>query len=91
MAKANLIVNLPKCEFGEVQLTYLGHHVGRGVVLPGLAKLEAIVHFPVPQTHRQVMHILVMYEFYYKFLPNFAVLTKGRELSRNGLTSVNGL
>lgn len=55
LAEAGLVVNLPKCEFGQGQVTYLGHRVGRGEVLPRSAKVQAIVDFPAPQTWRQLM------------------------------------
>src|SRR4029434_7966777 len=39
LAKANLTVNLAKCEFGKATVTYLGKVVGRGQVHPVGAKV----------------------------------------------------
>lgn len=75
LADAGLVVNLPKCEFGKGQVTYLGHRVGRGQVLPRSAKVQAIVDFPCPQNRRELMRILGMSGFYRKFVPNFATVT----------------
>ena len=75
LAEASLVVNLAKCEFGKGQVTYLGHRVGRGEVLPRSAKVQAIMDFPVPQNRRQLMRILGMCGFYRKFVPNFATVT----------------
>ena len=86
LAEAGLVVNLPKCEFGKGQVTYLGHAVGRGKVLPRAAKVRAIADFPVPETRRQLMRILGMAGFYRKFVPNFATVTTPlTELLRKGV------
>lgn len=75
LEEAGLVVNLPKCELGKGQVTYLGHRVGHGEVLPKAAKIQAILDFPVPQTRRQLMRVLGMCGFYRKFVPNFAAIT----------------
>ena len=72
---AGLVVNWPKCEIGKGQVTYLGHHVGRGSVMPRAAKVRAILDFPAPRTKRQLMRILGMCGFYRRFVPNFAAVT----------------
>lgn len=69
---AGLVVNLPKCEFGKGQVTYLGHLVGRGSVRPRQAKIQAIADLPTPTTKRQLMCLLGMSGFYRRFVPNFA-------------------
>lgn len=72
---AGVVVNLPKCKFGKGTVTYLGHQVGCGTVLPQAAKVQAILDFPVPHTRIQLMWILGMCEFYRWFVPNFAAIT----------------
>lgn len=72
---AGLVVNLPKCELGKGRVTYLGHQVGYGAVLPKAAKVQAILDFPAPRTRQQLMRILGMCGFYRKFVPNFAAVT----------------
>ena len=72
LGAAGLVVNLPKCEFGKGQVTYLGHLVGRGSVRPRQAKVQAIVDLPTPTTKRQLMRLLGMSGFYRRFVPNFA-------------------
>ena len=86
LAEAGLVVNLPKCEFGQGQVTHLGHAVGRGEVLPRAAKVRAIADLPVPETRRQLMRIRGMAGFYRKFIPNFAAVTAPlTELLRKGV------
>lgn len=59
LQEAGLTVNLPKCEFGKGQVTYLGHQVGQGKVILCLAKVEAILELPTPRNHWQVMRVYV--------------------------------
>ena len=66
---------LPKCEFGKGQVTYLGHVVGQGCVMPRQAKVEAILGLPQPQGRRDIQRVLGMVGFYRRFVPNFATAT----------------
>ncbi len=45
LAKANLTLNLAKCDFGQATVTYLGKEVGQGQVRPIEAKIIAISNF----------------------------------------------
>lgn len=74
LESAQLVINLPKCEFAQSQVTYLGHQVGCGAVLPRLAKVQAIVELPAPTTRRQLMRVLGMCGFYRRFVHNFAAV-----------------
>ncbi|KAL2081327.1 hypothetical protein ACEWY4_023180 [Coilia grayii] len=76
LQQANLVINLPKCEFGKGQVTYLGHKVGQGMVAPRQAKVQAIVGLETPRTRRELMRILGMCGFYRRFVPNFAAVTE---------------
>lgn len=75
LADVGLVVNLSECEFGQGQVIYLGHHVGRGEVLPWIARVRAILDFPVLVNCRQLMRILGRCGFYRIFVPNFATVT----------------
>ena len=72
--KANLVVNLMKSEFGKAKVTYLGHVVGQGQVLPREAKIQAILDFPIPSTKRELLRFLGMSGFYRKFVPNYSTV-----------------
>ena len=74
LSSAKLTVNLLKSEFGQATVTYLGHIVGQGQVKPVMAKVEAILSFPVPVSKREVMRFLGMAGYYRKFCPNVAAL-----------------
>lgn len=71
---ANLTVNLAKCEFAKVTITYLGKIVGQGQVRTVRAKVEAIDHFPVPQSRKDLRRFLGMTGYYRAFCPNFATV-----------------
>ena len=52
LSRAMSTINLSKSEFGQAQVTYLGHVVGQGEVKPVSAKVEAIVNFPQPESKK---------------------------------------
>ncbi len=58
LVKANLTLNLAKCEFGQVTVTYLGMEVGQGQVRPVEAKVTAMTECPVPTTPQKVAEAL---------------------------------
>ena len=65
-----------KYQLAMPECTYLGHIVGGGVVKPVTSKIEAIAHFPRPETKKQVRSFLGLTGYYRCFLPNYAsVLT----------------
>nr|XP_054761448.1 uncharacterized protein LOC129267850 [Lytechinus pictus] len=72
--KANLVVNLMKSEFAKAKVTYLGHVVGQGQVLPREAKIQAILDFPIPTTKKELLRFLGMSGFYRKFVPNYSTV-----------------
>ena len=76
LSRAMLTINLSKSEFGQAQVTYLGHVVGQGEVKPVSAKVEAIANFPQPVSKKQLMRFLGMAGYYRRFCPNFAAVAE---------------
>jgi len=74
LSRANLTVNLVKCEFGRATVTYLGKIVGSGQVRPVESKVEAITNFPMPTTRRELRRFLGMVGYYRSFCKNFSVV-----------------
>lgn len=72
LAKASLMLNLAKCEFGKATVTYLGHQVGQGKVRPIDAKIQTISNIPVPNTCKSLRRFLGMAGDYRKFYRNFS-------------------
>ncbi|MGL4482151.1 MAG: hypothetical protein ACRCTW_06455, partial [Lactococcus garvieae] len=71
-SEANLTVNLAKSEFGCAHVTYLGHVIGQGQVVPVDAKIQAVLAFPVPTNKKALRRFLGMVGYYRKFCKNFA-------------------
>ena len=69
---AKLTVNLIKSDFGHAHVTYLGHVVGQGQIKPVMAKVKAIIDYPVPHSKKEVMRFLGMSGYYRKFCKNFS-------------------
>ncbi len=74
LAKANLTLNLAKCDFGQATVTYLGKEVGQGQVRPVEAKIIAISEFSVPTTRRELRRFLGMAGYYRSFCRNFSTI-----------------
>jgi len=56
LSQANLTVNLAKCEFARVTVTYLG----KGFMRPMRAKFLAIDEYPPPTNKKELMQFLCM-------------------------------
>lgn len=56
----SLTLNLAKSMFGKAIVTYLGKEVGQGKVCPVAEKVQAILEFPAPRTHRELRRFLGM-------------------------------
>ncbi len=67
-----LVINLKKTEFAKGNVTYLGHVVGGGQVVPRAAKVKAILELPVPTNKKDILRVLGVCGFYRKFVPNFS-------------------
>ncbi|KAI5617705.1 hypothetical protein C0J50_22774 [Silurus asotus] len=72
LSEANLTVNLAKSKFGCAHVTYLGHVIGQGQVVPVDAKIQAVLAFPVPNNRKALRRFLGIVGYYRKFRKNFA-------------------
>ena len=76
LSDANLTINLSKSEFCHTVVTFFGHEVGRGKVMPIEAKGKAISEFPITDGKRQLMRFLDMAGYYRKFCRNFSTIAE---------------
>ncbi|KAF7646241.1 hypothetical protein LDENG_00191140 [Lucifuga dentata] len=74
LTEASLTVNLAKCEFGKVTVTYLGRVVGQGEIRPVQAKVKTILEYPSPTTMKELVHFLGMVGYYRSFCKNFSTV-----------------
>ena len=71
---ANLKVNVNKCAFACEEVVVLGFKVSKDGINPNPAKVQGINDLKPPTTVSGVKQILGMFNFYQKFIPNFATL-----------------
>lgn len=70
-----IISKFSKCAFGCISIDYLGHKIsGQGVqVDPG--KIQAIQHWPLPRTLRNLWGFLGLSGYYRRFVKNYATIS----------------
>ena len=76
LEKANLQLNINKCEFLKTEICYLGHILSKQGVSPDPRKLKAVKHFPQPQTIKNVRQFLGLAGYYRRFIKNFATMSR---------------
>lgn len=60
LAEAQLTVNLAKCEFVKVTVTFLGQVVGQGQVHTVNVTVQVIMQYHVPATEKALMWFLLL-------------------------------
>ena len=75
LRETNLVLNLKKCDFVKGRVTYLGHQVEHGIVVPKSKYVEAISNFPVPINKKQIMCFLGMTGYFRRFILNYSTIT----------------
>jgi site-specific DNA-cytosine methylase len=71
-AKANLKIVPSKCDWGQLEIRFLGHLVSYNSIKADPAKTSAVTKFPRPQTVKQVQAFLGMANFFRQYIPHFA-------------------
>ena len=66
--KANLKLNLQKCQFCYCEVEYLGHIVTPNGCKPNIRNVEAIKEFPVPTTLKELRQFLGLTSLYCRFV-----------------------
>lgn len=69
---ANLYAKLKKCHFNDVQIEYLGHIVGQGMVQTDPKKVESIRQYPLPGTVTELRSFLGLANQFRKFVQGYA-------------------
>ena len=72
LEKYNLKVRIEKCSFGQTELEFLGHIVSGEGIKPSPKKIEALQKMPYPQTIKQLQSQLGFFNYFSRFIPNFA-------------------
>ena len=77
LAQTGFTINAKKCALARKSLTFLGHVVNEQGALPIPEKVAAIAALGYPQTKPQLRTFIALCNYYRRFVPNFAHMTKG--------------
>ncbi|PZC75624.1 hypothetical protein B5X24_HaOG205900 [Helicoverpa armigera] len=72
LQKADLKLNLSKCNFLKDKINYLGYEISAAGMRPGSEKIQSVIHFPCPQNVHGVRQFLGLVGYFRKFIQNFA-------------------
>ena len=75
LASHSLFANLSKCEFGCVELSYLGHRISDQGVAVEPDKVSAIQKWPLPATIKELRGFLGLCGYYRRFVYRYASTT----------------
>ena len=72
LAKHNVRLSGPKCQFLKDKVKYMGHILSKQGISPVKSKLEAIQQAPRPADVLELRSFLGMINYYSKFIPDFS-------------------
>lgn len=76
LEKANMKVQLDKCEFLQSEVEFLGFLISKDGIRANPKKVRAIVDFPLPCTVKDLRSFLGMAGHYRRFIKDYAKITK---------------
>lgn len=74
--KANLTLNLSKCDFLKDKIMYLGYEISGAGVRPGDKKVQSVLDYPCPSNSHSVRQFLGLVGYFRKFIRSFAILAQ---------------
>jgi hypothetical protein len=66
LTQAGFTANAEKCNFCKTQVSFLGHVIKQGVVLPESHRIEAILNYPAPRNEKQLCQFLGTSNYHHK-------------------------
>jgi hypothetical protein len=72
LTDARFTVNAEKCHFCRGEITFLGHVIREGGMVPCPKRIEAILSHPPPKIHRQLRQFLGITNYHQKFIVGYA-------------------
>ena len=76
MRKANLIIKLKKCKFGQRKIKFLGHTIGTDRLRTDPENIEKIINCSVPTDVTGVRKFIGLCNYYQKFIKDLSKLSK---------------
>ena len=84
-----LLIKASKCVWGQTELPYLGHIIGKDGVKPDPKKVQSVVDWPRPTCLRKVLQFLGLTNFFIKYIHGYANLTRPlTDLSKKNVSFV---
>jgi hypothetical protein len=71
LQQQQLYAKLSKCDFGCLEVEYLGHLISEDSVMADPAKIEAVVKWPVPRNPKALKGFLGLTGYYRKFVKGY--------------------
>ena len=75
LLNSKLTVKLSKCLFACSIVTYLGHNIGNGSMMPIKAKVQSLLSMPRPSDKKCLKSFLGAVGYYQRYIPKYADLT----------------
>lgn len=72
LRKANLKVQIDKCDFAKNSTKFLGHIIEEGKIKPDPIKIEAIRKWPLTRNRKEIKSFLGITGYYRKFIKDYA-------------------
>ena len=74
LREAKLTVKASKCNWGKLEVKYLGHLISNKTVKPDPAKVSAVQSFPTPKCLKDLQTFIGLIGYYRRFVPNMATV-----------------
>lgn len=72
LSAQRLELNLSKCKFAYTTVDFLGYSASANGIQPNDSHVRSITKYPMPTTIKQVRSCLGLFQYFRKFIPNFA-------------------
>lgn len=76
LRKANLKVEMDKCEFLKRETEFLGHVLTQRGIKPNSKKVDSVVNYPIPKAQKQIKQFIGLSGYYRKFIKDYSRIAK---------------